>query len=396
MPGRSTPFRSWLMAGFEASYMSFDWTPEHEGGRVNDVAEESGHFARAEEDYRLAAAHDLVTVRDALNWKRIEREPGRYDWSSFLHMLRSAERAGVQVIWDLCHFGTPAHVDPFAPDFPDRFADYAAAAAGVLAAESDAVPLWCPINEISYWAYAGGEKGHFAPHGRERGHELKCALARATIHAIERLREVDGRSRVLHVDPVMHAVSPEGPDEASERERELQFDAWDMVAGGKEPQLGGREGLLDVLGLNYYANNQWVMGEPPFPLAREHPHYRPPHQLFLEAHRRYGRPMILSETGAEGPTGPDWMRYIAGEVDVAVAAGADLQGVCLYPVMDYPGWTDGRHCPCGLIEVAPGWGERTVNPAMAQALREIDRPASLADRPVADDRARRRPLRRSA
>ena len=138
------------------------------------------------------------------------------------------------------------------------------------------------------------------------------------------------------------------------------------------------------------------MGEPPFPLAREHPHYRPPHQLFLEAHRRYGRPMILSETGAEGPTGPDWMRYIAGEVDVAVAAGADLQGVCLYPVMDYPGWTDGRHCPCGLIEVAPGWGERAVNPAMAQALREIDRPASSADRPVANDRARRRPLRRSA
>ena len=375
------PFRSWLMAGFEASYMSFTWTYVSETGREVDVHAESGHAERAREDYGLAASHGLRTARDALNWKRIEREPGRYDWSSFVHLLRAADRAGVQVAWDLCHFGLPDHIDAFAPDFADRFAAYAQAAARVFASETDAEPVWCPINEMSYWSYAGGEHAHFAPHGRAQGHALKRQLARASIMAIETLRAFDRRSRFLLVDPIMHTVDPEGPTPDSERERMLQFDAWDMIAGFKEPDLGGRLELLDIVGVNYYANNQWVRGEPPQPMARDHEHHRAPHDLMLEAWRRYGRPMIVSETGAEGADGPDWMRYVAGEVEIAIAAGADIQGLCLYPVMDYPGWTDGRHCPCGLIGVEPGWGERFVNRAMAEALAEIEaRHARLAQR----------------
>ena len=370
------------MAGFEASYMSFTWTHAFDEGREVDVHAESGHAARAEEDYRLAAAHGLRTVRDALNWKRIEVAPGCYDWSSFAHLLRAAEAEGVQGVWDLCHFGLPTHIDAFAPDFADRFAAYALGAARVFAGETDAVPVWAPINEISYWAFAGGEQAHFAPHGRERGHELKRQFARASIVAMEALLAFDRRTRFILVDPVMHAVSAEGPDAASEVIRELQFDAWDMIAGHKEPDLGGRPELLDIVGVNYYGNNQWVIGEPPVTLTRDHPHHRAPRDLFVEVARRYGRPMIVSETGAEGAEGAAWMHYIAGEVEAAVAQGADIQGVCLYPVMDYPGWTDGRHCPCGLIEIAPGWGERSINRPMAQALREIEasRLAPLARR----------------
>ncbi len=365
------PFRSWLMAGFEASCMSFTWTHASETGREVDVHTESGHAERAAQDYGLVGAHGLKTVRDALNWKRIEREPGRYDWSSFLQLLGAAEQAQVQVAWDLCHFGLPGHVDPFAADFADRFTAYAEAAARVFASETGAAPVWCPINEISYWAYAGGEHAHFAPHGRGRGHALKQQFARASIAAIETLRAYDRRARFLLVDPVMHTVDADGPSEDSERERLLQFDAWDLISGRKEPELGGRPELLDIVGVNYYANNQWVRGEPPTPMGRDHAHHRALHDLLLEVSTRYGRPMIVSETGAEGAEGADWMRYVAGEVEIAIAGGADIQGLCLYPVMDYPGWTDGRHCPCGLISVAPGWGERSVNRPMAQALAEV-------------------------
>lgn len=371
------------MAGFEGSYMSFGWTPVFEGGREVDVHAESGHAERAVEDFALAAAHGLRTVRDALNWKRIEREPGRYDWSGFVSLLRAARRSGVQVAWDLCHFGLPVHVDPFAADFAERFAAYARAAGQVFAQESDATPLWCPINEMSYWAHAGGEHAHFAPHARGQGHALKRQLVRASIRAIDALRAVDPRARFVLVDPIMHTIDAEGPTPESEHERLLQFDAWDMLCGRKEPDLGGRPEHLDIVGVNYYANNQWVRGEVTEPMARDHLHYRAPHDLMAEVWRRYGRPMIVSETGAEGADGPDWLRYIAGEVEIAIAAGADIQGVCLYPVMDYPGWTDGRHCPCGLIEVAPGWGERSVNRPMAQALREIEARRLAAHEPVA-------------
>lgn len=64
-------------------------------------------------------------------------------------------------------------------------------------------------------------------------------------------------------------------------------------------------------------------------------------------HARYGRPLLLTETGVEGANGAGWLRYVGGEVRAALRAGVPVEGICLYPVMDYPGWKDDRHCRCG-------------------------------------------------
>ena len=357
------------MGGFESACMSFAWTTHFADGYEADVPALSGHARRAEEDYRLLAQMGVFTVRDALSWKEIETAPGARDWSSFRRLIDAAQAAGVQVIWDLCHFGLPPHVDPFAADFPERFADYAAEAAGELRARGVRAPVWCPINEISYWSYAGGEAAHFAPHGRGRGHELKLAFCRATILAIEAQRAVDPVARALLVDPIMHTVGVDGPTEQSDQEHGLQFDAWDVICGRKHPELGGRPDLLDLVGVNYYGSNQWFSGDRA-PIPRDHAHHRRPGQLLLELAQRYGRPLVISETGAEGDEGPAWLDYMLDEVAWAQAAGATVQGVCLYPVMDYPGWTDERHCPCGLIEVAPGWGDRSVRSEMLDVLQK--------------------------
>ena len=347
------------MGGFECASMSFAWTHRFEIGYEADVQVLSGHLERAEEDYGLLASIGMRTVRDAVCWKRVEGAPGAYDWTAFRRLIRAARATGVQVVWDLCHFGLPRHVDPFADDFSERFSAYALAAAEVLYAEGERAPVWCPINEISYWSFAGGEAAHFAPHGRERGHELKLALCRATIGAIDALRRADPSARFLLVDPIMHTVEVEGPTERSEQVRRLQYDAWDIIGGLKHPEVGGRPDLLDIIGVNYYANNQWFLdGRGTLPL--DHPLRRRPSDMIVEIAHRYGRPVLVSETGAEGDDGPPWLDYMLTEVEAARRAGVSVEGLCLYPVMDYPGWTDERHCPCGVIEVAPGWGERTL------------------------------------
>src|SRR5436190_1596897 len=46
-----------------------------------------------------------------------------------------------------------------------------------------------PMNEPSYFSWAGGEVGRFAPHATGRGHELKLALARAAIAGIAAIRD---------------------------------------------------------------------------------------------------------------------------------------------------------------------------------------------------------------
>lgn len=352
------------MGGFESASMSFVWTHRFETGYEADVQVLSGHLAHPEEDYALLASIGMRTVRDAVCWKRTEVSPGVYDWSAFLHLIRAARAAQVQVVWDLCHFGLPRHVDPFAEDFADRFTAYARAAAQVLRDEGVTAPVFCPINEISYWSFAGGEAAHFAPHGQGRGHALKLALCRATIQAIDALRRDDLSARFLIVDPIMHTCGSDGPTEQSEHERLLQYDAWDIVSGRKHPELGGRPDMLDIVGLNYYANNQWFTQErQPIPL--DHPARRSLSDMMVEVARRYERPIAISETGAEGDDGPPWLRHVLQEVAAARAKGVEIEGLCIYPAMDYPGWTDERHCPCGVIAVDPGWGARRLRPEMA-------------------------------
>ena len=68
------------------------------------------------------------------------------------------------------------------PDFVDRFARFAAAAAARGPRRRPTqVPFYCPVNEISFWAWAGGTWRKFNPLARGRGGELKRQLVRAAI-----------------------------------------------------------------------------------------------------------------------------------------------------------------------------------------------------------------------
>ena len=351
------------MGGFECSSHR-----RPDGVRV-DVLASSGHDRAAEADYRQLAAHGVRTVRDGLRWPLVETAPGRYDWSSWLPQLRAGRRTGTQVVWDLCHYGVPDGLDMWRPAFVERFAAFARAAATVLASETDAVPWWCPVNEISFWSWAGGDAGFFPPFARGRGFELKVQLARAALAAADAVRDVDPRARLLWAEPAIHvACDPGRPGDAphAEGHRLAQFQAWDLVAGRLWPQVGGDERVLDVVGVNYYPTNQWVHGG--LPIERGHPQYRPLRAILAEVDRRYGRPVVVAETGTEGAARAGWLRYVAGEVRAARRAGADVRGLCWYPVADHPGWDDDRPCPNGLLGFVGADGTRPVHVPLAREL----------------------------
>ena len=360
-----TLFRSYFIGGFECS------THRRRDGRRLDLLASTHHDRLAAQDYRQLAGHGVRTVRDGLRWHLIEASPpGRYDWSSFLPMLRAARDADVQVIWDLCHYGWPDSVDIWSPAFVDRFARFAAAAARVVRDETDAVPFYCPVNEISYWAWAGGEVGRFNPSARRRGADLKRQLVRAAIAAIEAIRGVDPRARIVQIDPVINVVAdPNRPRDrrAAEAYRGAQFEAWDMVAGWLSPELGGDPAYLDIIGVNYYSDNQWILGGPTVELG--HPLYRPFREILVETYARYGRPIFVAETGAEADAQAAWLRYVAAEVRAAVVGGAPVEGICLYPVLHYPGWDNDRHCECGLLSLIDDEGRRAVDQFLADELR---------------------------
>lgn len=376
-------FSSFFLGGFECS------TQRRADGRRLDLIAATGHDRFAAADYGLMHQRGLRSVRDGLRWHLIERSPGRYDWSSFLPMLEAAQRQRVQVIWDLCHYGWPDDLDIWRPAFVERFAAFAGAVARLVREHSDAVPFYAPINEISYWAWAGGDEARFNPMARGRGFELKHQLIRASIAAIEAIRAVDVRARFVQIDPAIH-VRPRNPHPGEQRDaehfRQTQFEAWDMLCGEVWPGLGGRPEYLDILGLNYYPHNQWYLGGETIPPGS--PDYRPLLGILEEMHQRYGRPMLIAETGAEGELRADWLRYVSEQVGLALQRNLPLEGICLYPVLDYPGWDNDRHCPTGLYGFADAGGQRPLHEELADELRlqqtrfaAVDRSREALDTP---------------
>src|SRR5262249_25217379 len=157
------------------------------------------------------------------------------------------------------------------------------------------VPCYVPINEISFWSWAGGEYGCLNPFATGRGFELKAQLVRAALAAIDAVWSVDSRARILHADPLIHIeADPERPEDVplALGPRQAQFQGWDLLAGELWPQLGGDRRYLDLLGVNYYPNNQWILNGPT--IERGSPLHRPLRDLLREVWERYRRPLVLT------------------------------------------------------------------------------------------------------
>ena len=357
----SDQFASFFMGGFECS------THLRTPTKRLDLIASTRHDINAASDYEHLNALGLRTMRDGARWHLIENRPGQYDWSSFVGMLQAANAAGVQVVWDLLHYGWPKGLDIFDPLFVDRFAAFATAVAQIIRRESDAIPFYCPVNEISYFAWAGGARKLMNPFRSDQAAALKRQLVRASIAAIDAVRAVDSRARIVHAEPVIHVEPISKRDApAATAFNAYQFEALDMLSGRIHPELGGSVDHVDIVGVNFYPDNQWFLNGSTIPLG--HNLYRPFRELLVECHARYGRPLIVSETGAEGSARASWLHYVVREVLAAQARGAKVDGLCLYPITDYPGWTNDRLCRTGLLGVADAAGHRSVDGPLLEEL----------------------------
>jgi len=368
-------FAGWLLGGFECS------TPRLRSGKRLDLIASTRHDEFAREDYRRLRRSGMHAARDGIRWTRIEPQAGAFDFASARPMIAAAREEGVRVIWDLLHFGWPDHVDPMAPEFPGRFGEFVGRFAEVLRQEGETAPAVCPVNGISFLSFAGGEAGFFHPFLHRHGDALKAQLVRAAIAGCRAMRSAFPNARLVHVDPLIHVVEhPDRPQDhdAAAAHREAQFHAWDMIAGRRCPELGGEPEYLDVIGINYYVHNQWYYpgghGSMISPSSRRS---RPLHEMLVDVHRRYGRPIFIAETGIEDAARPAWLAYVGHEARAAVRQGVNLEGICLYPVVDHPGWEDDRHCHNGLWDYADDRGERAVD---APLLAEVARQCRLAER----------------
>ncbi|WP_205961409.1 glycosyltransferase [Paracoccus endophyticus] len=356
-------FSSFVLGGWECS------THRLHHGRRLDVLATTGHDVHAAQDYRQLQDLGIRACRDGIRWHRID-QGGRHDFSSLTPMIEAARDTGTQVIWDLLHYGWPDDVDIWSPAFVNRFAALARAVGEHHRSLTDAVPFWCPVNEVSFFAWAGGDARYLNPFAAGRGYELKVQLARAWLAAAAELRAVDSRARFLMAEPLIaiHHVDWSGrPLWEAHGWHDAQFQAFDLVSGRIWPQIGGDPSFLDLVGVNYYFANQWIHGGRPVDV--DDVIYRPLSDLLVEVAARYDRPVVVAETGTEGIRRAAWFDYVMDETRRARARGARVEGVCLYPIANHPGWDDDRLCPNGLLGDHVQGGRRDEHGPLAHAVR---------------------------
>lgn len=355
-------FQSFFQAGFECS------SHRRKDGVRLDLIRATSHDRHAQWDYRQLAGLGLRTLRDGLRWHLIEKSPGQYDWSSWLPMVEAAEEQGLQIIWDLFHYGSPDHVDQASPDFAKRFADFAVAALEARDAITGRRASICPLNEINFICWAS-ESGYFPRVGPDERGWLKRQLVRAWIAAATAIRERWPDTLIVGAEPLIH-IAPHNQRRstvrAAEENRRGMFESYDWITGKALPELGGGPSMIDVIGLNYYPHNQWYWEGPTVPMG--HHEYRPLGDMLEEVAERYAKPIFVSETGAEGSGRAAWLHYVCDEVRSALGRGVPVEGICIYPVTAYPGWDNSRHCEVGLLSTIGSDGKRDLYEPLVEEL----------------------------
>ncbi|TFW25982.1 glycosyltransferase, partial [Duganella callida] len=336
------PFATFWQAGYEGA------DHVNHAGRALDMNAVTGHLTRSRADYQLLREFGIRTVRESAGWRLCERD-GRFDFSILESRLQAARELDLQICWTFCHYGWPDDVDVYGDDFVPRFVRYATELAKFLAPWVGPTPVYSPINEISFQSWGLSVhmfkcKNMHDPRAHDEG---KRQLVRASIAGCDAIWRVTPGARILQCDPLIHVIAPpDRPDWAAQAAgwRASQFDAWDMLCGRREPELGGAPRYLDIIGGNYYHSNQWESGSNlRLWWHLDDPRRQPLYQALVELEERYRRPLLLAETSHVGSGRGVWIRQMAEQAALAVQHGVDLRGVCLYPAIDRPDWDHAEH-----------------------------------------------------
>jgi beta-glucosidase/6-phospho-beta-glucosidase/beta-galactosidase len=112
----------------------------------------------------------------------------------------------------------------------------------------------------------------------------------------------------------------------------------ELAEVGGERLQGLEPGVVDVLGLDYYAHCQWSFGDgggsapspEPLPLADQIEQYWD----------RYALPCMITETNVRGHTTDraTWFKYVLEQCETARNRGVPLEGLCWFPFLDSTDW----------------------------------------------------------
>lgn len=384
------------------------------GDNYFDQLEKSGHYNRPE-DLQLFADLGIQAIRYPVLWERIAPDgPEKADWSWANTQLERLREFHIRPIIGLLHHGSgPRYTSLVDPQFPEKFAEYARAAAGQYPwAES-----YTPINEPLTTARFSGLYGFWYPHGRD---DRAFALAvinqcRATVLAMRAIRQINPEAKLVQTEDLgkVHSTPELSYQADFENERRMLF--FDLLCGrvNREHSLwhylkwcGVEESEIewfqenscppDLIGFNYYLTSERFLDErveryPNCPVGGNGSHEYVDLEairvceegcaglrgLMREAWRRYKVPLAITEIHL-GCSRDEQLRWFNEAWEAALdlrSEGIDLKAVTAWSLLGSFDWNSlvtrpENHYEPGVFDLRGGKPRPT---ALARLLRTLAR-----------------------
>jgi beta-glucosidase/6-phospho-beta-glucosidase/beta-galactosidase len=350
-----------ILTGFESTY-----APLHN----RDVCETNCHVDRRCEDLDLLVASGVRRVRYPVRWHRVEEVPGELDWRETDEAMECLLSRGLQPIADLLHHTShPAWLDFADPRFRPAFLAYVEA----FARRYPWIESYTLFNEPFSTLYLSGKVGAWPPYYTDVEGMVRLwkNVLPAWSEAGRMCKELLPNARHVHTDTCEHH---DGDTPMAELANDRRFAILDLLLGldlnpdrpffremieaGGEELLSMTPGHVDVVGLDYYAHNQWsrradrdkfAPTDNPLPLSK----------LIGQYWQRYQRPCLLGETNIRGTASDraSWFKYTLEQCELAAVAGVPLEGHCWFPFVDSCDWNsllrrcDGSRDPVGIYSL---------------------------------------------
>ena len=391
-----------IWTGFESTYQ-----PDHD----RDVMESTAHDVRRDADLDLVVGTGVRTIRYPIRWHRVEATPGRYDWHDTDRAMEAVRARGLTPIVDLVHHTShPRWLDAGFAD--ERFGPHYLAFVEASLERYPWISKYTLFNEPFSTLFLAGHEGICPPRRRRvAGFVQLCRQVLPALTEASRLaRHMLPDAEHVWVDSCEHHTGEGDGAHYAELANDRRFfllDAFlgtargdasrpfvdEVVAAGGGSLLELEPGLVDVIGLDYYAHNQWHFG-PGWGVPHT-PSPMPLDELIADYAHRYDRPVAITETNLRGSPSDraTWFRYVLERAEMAVAAGVDVRAVTWFPFIDSADWCslltrcEGEIDPVGIYEVGERLQRRATSlsrsvTAAAAGAPARDLPAYVLQTPV--------------
>jgi|GEM_PF-2449154 len=317
----------------------------HKDGQLyrQDEVDLIRHDEFLEVDYQLMVDIGCVGIRDAARWYISHPAPGIFDWTWMDRIVAAAEKYKLKLYLDLWHYGYPNWLDILAPDAPKHFADFARS----IAQRYPSIQYYCISNEPSLFVELAGRQGQWSPFLRE-------ANPSRFRHQVSKMI-IEASKAVLEVKPDAILIIPEPWHATDNNSEDDQAAVLDTVLGLRDPELGGREDLVTMIGLNHYRDSTL----PPF------------HRLLMNAQKRWPtKELWITETSGP-PTGwqqAEWFWWMMAEARLAIMSGANISVFTWAPAISMYDWVHEEKQLHNGIWTIDKKGRRVPNGKMLQAI----------------------------